>query len=219
MLFGKKKIDKRKNAQTPADVFFNGINELLERHLKEIEKMATCVDIDKYIKRLSKNKKITQKEIFQLCLIQEEMYILEMMYRSVAILNTDEINIPEEAYDILLDDSGLLHDRAMKFTKEALALLPFNENKRIGFREVNIIGYRKMYEVVAKRINYIRELAAQKGFTGKDIELTETLFLFDKTFKDAVAKKLKYNKRDMIIAILNEFPEDAFNKKGLTPLY
>lgn len=213
MLFGKNKN------QTPADVFFNGMNDLLEYHLKEINKMATCVDIDKYIKKLSKNKKLTQKEIFQLCLIQEEMYILEMMYRSAAILSTDKIIVPKETYDILLDNSGLLHDRAMKFTKSLLDLLPFDENKRIGFREVDIIGYRKMYEVIAKRISYIRKLAAQKGFAEKDLELTETLFLFDKTFKDVVAKKLKYDMNDMVIAILNEFPEDAFNKKGLAPLY
>ena len=213
MLFGKNKN------QTPADVFFNGMNDLLEYHLKEINKMATCVDIDKYIKKLSKNKKLTQKEIFQLCLIQEEMYILEMMYRSAAILSTDKIIVPKETYNILLDNSGLLHDRAMKFTKSLLDLLPFDENKRIGFREVDIIGYRKMYEVIAKRISYIRKLAAQKGFAEKDLELTETLFLFDKTFKDVVAKKLKYDMNDMVIAILNEFPEDAFNKKGLAPLY
>ena len=213
MLFGKKKN------QTPADVFFDGMNDLLEYHLKEINKMATCVDIDKYIKKLSKNKKLTQKEIFQLCLIQEEMYILEMMYRSAAILSTDKIIVPKETYDILLDNSGLLHDRAMKFTKALLDLLPFDENKRIGFREVDIIGYRKMHEVIAKRISYIRKLAVQKGFTEKDLELTETLFLFDKTFKDVVAKKLKYDMNDMVIAILNEFPEDAFNKKGLAPLY
>lgn len=219
MLFGKKKINEKKKAQTPADVFFNGMNDLLEYHLKEIAKMDTCTDIDKNIKMFSKDKKLTQMEVFQLCLYNEELLILEMMYRPMVFLSTDKVIVPDKIYNILLDNSGLLHDRAMKFTKEILNLLPFDENKKIGFREVDIIGYRKMYEVVAKRIDYIRKLAVQKGFTEKDLELTETLFLFDKTFKDAVIKKPEYDKGEMIIGILKAFPEGTFNRKGLAPLY
>ena len=211
MLFGKKKN------QTPADVFFNGMEQYLKKIIKAIDERDNTSEIDKEIKQLSKN--FTQKEVFQGLLYGEEWAILEMIYHTMLILNTDEITMPKETYDILLDNTGLLHDRALKFTKVMLDLLPFNENKKIGFREVEIIGYREMYKVEIKRIDYIKKLAAQKGFTEKDLEMPQSLFLFDKTFKDAVIKKPEYDKGEMIIGILKAFPEGTFNRKGLAPLY
>lgn len=223
MLFGKKKMEEKKKPQTPADVFFDGMEEVLKTVRKTIAEMDTMKDIDKTIKLFSKDKKLTQKEVYQLALYGEEMVILEMIYDSLISLSIKNIEMPEGIYDVLLDDSGLLHDRAMKFTKDLLDLRSYDENKRIGFNEIDIIGYKEMYEVIKKRIAYIRGLAAKKGFTEKDIEMQHSLYAFDVTFKEAIAKntveKFDNDKREMMIVMLKAFPEDTFNRKGLCPIY
>lgn len=176
--------------------------------------MQDVSDIDSNLVELKKN--FDDELSYKGLMMIEESTILEIIYQVLCWYDTKNIQVPDECFSILFDDSLELYDKAISFIGELFDLVSVNDKERIGYFEFAVGIYQELYKAEIKRVKYIKEKAAKEGVNinkvGNALEMYKFIFLFTEYIK----KSPHAEKSKIAISALNYLPEGTFNKIGIT---
>ena len=209
MLFGKKK-------NLADTMFFDEFKKILKNGRKDLKKIEKNMsDIDDGYKILAK--KFDTEKVFYGLLMREEEEILEIVFGILIYCETKKINIPNDFFDVL-ENNSFIYDKYITFIEKLFSLIDIDETARLGYLELEALMYKEMLPVEKKRINYIRELAQKKDIDINTIEVKSSLYAIDLFYNKSICQNPNQDKMYLIQSLLSSMPDDTFNKCGLSPI-